>query len=134
MAHEPEASPYVLAVAALCSAKMSGPTPAPWVEDCASVRSALGDDGDRYAFLTDEWYAGVASRIHLNSLRADAEGDTVALCVEIKFRASHAIDANLTHWLISTQAWRAPSRSCGRCRTASSMRSSLATRRSRPWA
>ena len=29
VASEPEASPYVLAVAALCSAKMSGPTPAP---------------------------------------------------------------------------------------------------------
>ena len=50
-----------------------------WVEDCAAVKRALGDDGDRYAFLTDEWYAGVASRIHLNSLRADAEGETVAL-------------------------------------------------------
>ena len=98
VAHEPEASPYVLAVAALCSAKMSGPTPVPWVEDCAAVRSALGGDDSRYAFLTDEWYAGVASRIHLNSLRADAEGGTVALCVEIKFRASHAIDATLSPW------------------------------------
>ncbi len=27
----------------------------------------------------------------------------VGTCVEIKFRAPHAIDANLTHWLISTQ-------------------------------
>ena len=41
VAHEPEASPYVLAVAALCSAKMSGPVPAPWVEDCEAVRSCL---------------------------------------------------------------------------------------------
>ena len=90
VAHEPEASPYILAVAALCSAKMSGPIPAPWVEDCAAVKRALGgDDSDRYAFLTDEWYAGVASRIHLNSLRADAEGDTVALYALPSFLNHH---------------------------------------------
>ena len=89
MAHEPDGSPYVLAVAALCSAKMSGPTPAPWVADCAAVKRALGGDDSRYAFLTDEWYAGVASRIHLNSLRADAEGDTVALYALPSFLNHH---------------------------------------------
>jgi hypothetical protein len=43
-------------------------------------------------------------------------------CVEIEFRAPHAIDAtlspyNLTHWLISTQAWpgRNGSETTSRC-------------------
>jgi hypothetical protein len=90
VAHEPEASPYVLAVAALCSAKMTGPTPGPWVEDCASVKRALGgDEGDRYDFLTEQWYAGVASRIHLNALRADAEGTTVGLYAIPSFLNHH---------------------------------------------
>ena len=61
-----------------------------WVEDCAAVKRALGgDDGDRYAFLTDEWYAGVASRIQLNCIRADAEGDTVALYALPSFLNHH---------------------------------------------
>ena len=60
-----------------------------WVEDCAAVKRALGGDGSRYAFLTDEWYAGVASRIHLNSLRADAEGETVALYALPSFLNHH---------------------------------------------
>ena len=46
VANEPEASPYVLAVAALCSARMTGPTPAPWVavhQSNCSPRVAIAD-------------------------------------------------------------------------------------------
>ena len=54
VAHEPEASPYVLAVAALCSAKMSGPTPAPWVEDCAAVKRAPSPSPRRWRHVGAE--------------------------------------------------------------------------------
>ena len=67
----------MLTLAALCAARLAGPVPGPWKEDARDVRRALGRAGD---VVTDAWYAGVVSRLHLNAIRADAEGASTALC------------------------------------------------------
>lgn len=92
-------SVFVLALASLCSARMSA-VPEPWKEDAERVRAAMrratDDSGESIdlAFLSDAWYAGVVSRIHLNAMRADAAGASTALFALASF-FNHSRDPNL---------------------------------------
>lgn len=92
LATEPaEGSAYAVAVASLCAPRLAA-IPEPWREDCADVRHAL-----RFApidFLGEAWYAGVCGRVHLNALRAAADGSSVALPFLASF-LNHAADATL---------------------------------------
>lgn len=76
VAHEPaEGSAFAVAVASLCSARLPE-IPEPWKEDREALVAALDAPCD---WLTDRWYGGVCSRVHLNAMRADSAGDATVL-------------------------------------------------------
>jgi len=78
VAREPDDGAFRVVLAALCAARADGPLPAALAADAAAVREALAGGDVDYAFLTDAWFYGVLSRLHLNGIAA-GDGATALL-------------------------------------------------------
>ena len=65
--------------------------PAQWLEECDVLRRAFGDAGKD--IITPAWYAGITSRLHLNSFRVEIPVDAAASTTDFKDVLSAGLDA-----------------------------------------